>query len=71
MLSGEINQNVSFEIFSEFPRGSAGEGTGIVTAVALVTAVPRVPSLAWELLHAMRVGPKKKIFQEFPSWLRG
>ena len=37
----------------EFPGGSAGQGSSIVTAVALVTAVMQVQFLAWELLHAL------------------
>ena len=43
----------------KFPGGSVGGGSGIVTAVAQVTAVLRVPPLAQELLHAM--GSAKKI----------
>ena len=35
-----------------FPGGLAGEGYGVVTPVALDTAVARVRFLAWELLHA-------------------
>ena len=46
-------------MMQEFPRGSAGEGTGIVAAVALVTAVVRVQSLALNF-HLPRVLPKKK-----------
>ena len=33
----------------EFPHGSMGEGSGVVTAVAQVAAVAQVRSLAWEL----------------------
>ena len=44
----------------EFPGGSVGEGSGIVTTVALVTAEAWVRSLAWELPHAMKVAKKKK-----------
>ena len=43
----------------EFHGGSAGEESGIVSAVAWVAAVAGVQSLAQELLHA--VGVAKKI----------
>ena len=44
----------------EFPGGLVGSGPGITTAaVALVTAVMWVPSLAWELLDAAGVAKKK------------
>ena len=48
-------------LIREFPGGSAGSGSDIVTAVALVTALVWVRSLAQELLHA--VGTAKKINQ--------
>ena len=44
----------------KFPGGSVGGGSGIVTAVAQVTAVLRVPPLAQELPHAMGSAKKKK-----------
>ena len=44
----------------EFPCGSAGEGSGIVIAMALVTAVTRVQSLAQELLNVWGVAKNKK-----------
>ena len=46
-----------------FACGSVGQGSGIVTAVALVPAVAWVRALAWELSRAMGVAKKKK---EFP-----
>ena len=46
----------------EFPGDSAGQGSGDVTAVTLVTAVLQVQlSLAKELPHAMGMAIKKKI----------
>lgn len=36
----------------EFPGGSVGYGSGIVTAVALAAAVAHIQSLAQEFLHA-------------------
>ena len=44
----------------EFPGGSGGEGSGVVTSVALVTAVACVRSLVWELLQAVGTAKKKK-----------
>ena len=41
----------------EYPGGSVGSETGIVSSVALVAAVAQLPSLAWELLHAAAIGP--------------
>ena len=35
-----------------------GEGPGVVTAEARVTAVVQVGSLAWKLLHAMHAAKK-------------
>ena len=46
----------------EFPSGSVGQGSGIVTAVALVTSAAVFQSLAWELPHA--AGEAKKKFQK-------
>jgi len=42
----------------EFPNGSAGSGSGVVTAMARVTAVVWVRSLAWELTHAASAAEK-------------
>ena len=39
-------------ILQDFPCGAVSEGSRIVSAVALVTAVARVPSLGWELPYA-------------------
>ena len=36
----------------KLPCGSSGEGASIIIAMALVTAVAMVRSLAWERLHA-------------------
>ena len=44
----------------EFPCGSASEGSGIVTAIAQVTAVAQVGFLACELPYAAGVAPKQK-----------
>lgn len=43
----------------EFPSGSGGLGSGIITAVALVIAVVWVRSLAPELLYAVSVAKKR------------
>ena len=44
-----------------------GEGSGVVTAVAWVTAVARVQALAWELLHVAGMAKKKNVsFQYLP-----
>ena len=53
--------NAVFRIlFQGVPCGSAGSGSSTVTAVALVTAVARVQSLAWECLHTLGMAEKKK-----------
>lgn len=44
----------------EFPSGAAGKGSGIADATALVVAVARVQSQAWELPHASDMAKKKK-----------
>ena len=49
----------------EFPGGSMGLGSGIVTAMAQVTAVVCVLSLAWELLQATCVGKKIKTLTKY------
>ena len=48
------------KILLAFLSGSAGEGSGAVTALAQVNAVAQVQSLAWELLHAMEWPNKQK-----------
>ena len=44
----------------EFPCGAVGLGSSVVTAVAQVTTVAQVWSLARELPHAMGKAKKKK-----------
>lgn len=44
----------------EFPCGTAGEGSSLVTAMAQAAAVAQVASLAQELLHAKGTAKKKK-----------
>ena len=44
----------------EFPGGSAGSGSVLVTAVFVVTAVAQVRSLAQEISHAAGTVQKKK-----------
>ena len=44
----------------EFPGGIVSQGSGLVTAVAQVTAVAWVRSLALELPHAEGVEEEKK-----------
>ena len=39
------------------PWRPSAKGSGIVTAVAQVTEMAQVPSLAWELLHVAGVPP--------------
>ena len=51
----------------EFPRGTVGYGSSVVTAVALVIAVVWVRSLAQELLHAM--GAAKKYFKKMIKYV--
>ena len=46
-------------LLGEFPDGSAGQGSNIVTAVAVVTAMVQVHSLGWEL-HGMGAAKLKK-----------
>ena len=45
---------------SEFPAGLAVKGSSVVTAIALVTAVAHVRSLARELPHAVVAPPPQK-----------
>lgn len=47
-------------IAREFPGGSGFWGSGTVAMVALVTAVARVWSLAWELSHAVGAAKNMK-----------
>ena len=49
-----------------FPGGLAVKGSGIVTAVAQVTAVAGVQSLAREFPHAEAWSKKKKRNKTFP-----
>ena len=51
-LSPFLPHSLKVALAGSFPAGAAGEGPSIVTAVALMTAVVWVRSLAWELLHA-------------------
>ena len=44
----------------EFPGASVGSGSGVVTAVAQVTAVAWVRSLAQEFPHGTVMAKKKK-----------
>lgn len=44
----------------EFPGGSVGYGSGIVTAVALAAAVVHIQSLAQEILHATGMAKKNE-----------
>ena len=44
----------------EFPCGTVGQGSGIIIAVAQVTATAKVPSLAWEFPSATSIDQKKK-----------
>ena len=41
-------------VFEDFPCGSMGQGSGVITAVA------QVPSPAWELPHVTGTAKKKK-----------
>ena len=50
-----------------FPHGSASWGSGVVTAVALVTAVVQVQFLAQELPHVVGTARKKKSMPDFKS----
>ena len=70
-LAVDVSKNFSFKLFFfffkrqilEFSCGATGLGSGIVTAVALLTAVVRIGSLARELPHATgtpRLPPPKK-----------
>ena len=43
---------------------SSGLGLGVVTAVAPAATVVQICSLAWELLHAMGMAKKKKVYQD-------
>lgn len=44
--------------FQEFFSGSAGQGSVTVIAVALITAVAKFPSLAWELPSSTSLNKK-------------
>jgi len=46
----------------EFPCGSVGLGSSIVTAVVWITAVASVLSLAWKLLHTAGMAKKKQTY---------
>ena len=59
MYISNNNKNICWKK-KEFPDGSGGLGSGAITAVALVTALARIRSLAWELLHAQGEAKKKK-----------
>ena len=49
----------------EFPYGSSSKGSGVVTAVALVTAVVWIQSLVQELPHATSKKKKKKRYETY------
>ena len=59
-----MNKHISRK---EFPHGSVGYESSIVTAVALVTAIARIQSLLQEPPHAKNAArktkPNKKIHQ--------
>ena len=48
----------------EFPGGSVGQGSSIIAAVALVTAVAQVRPMAWELLYARGIAKTKQTSDE-------
>lgn len=48
-----------FLLVEEFPGGSVSYGSGVITAVARVSAVVRDPSLAQELPHDVDTAKKK------------
>ena len=50
---------VKSKTFGEFPGGSAGEGSDVVTAVALV------PSLGWEILWPKNNKQKEQDISDF------
>ena len=54
---------------TEFPCGTMGEVSGIVTAAAQVVAVAWVQSLAGELPYVSGVAKRKKIFFHVQSFL--
>ena len=59
-LMREQSGDVSFVLNNkeEFPCGTMGKGTSVVTAVALIAAMAQVQSLAWEFPHATGVAKK-------------
>ena len=61
LFLAHLPEGQSFETYIlEFPGGAVGQGSGVVTTVAQVTAMVRVRSLARELLHAAGTARKKK-----------
>ena len=59
LLRRDDNDFGSQHVFEEFPGGSAGLGSAIVTVVARVTAAVWVQSLTQKLLFAMGVAKNK------------
>ena len=57
-----ITEKSILKKFLEFPGGSVGHRSGIVTALALVTAVAQVQSLTQELQHAVGEAIKNSIY---------
>ena len=55
-----IRKSTKFIPRGALPCGSVGYRYGVVTAVALVTAVVQVQCLGWTLPHAMGVAKMKK-----------
>ena len=51
---------LSFQKILVFSCGAAGLGSSVVTAIARVSTVAWVLSLAWELPHAEGTAPKKE-----------
>ena len=51
--------------YKEFPCGAVGEGSSVLTAEALVTAVWQVWSLVWELPRAVGMEKKKNEIQTY------
>lgn len=60
LFLAHLPEGQSFETYIlEFPGGAVGQGSGVITTVAQVTAMVRVRSLARELPRAASIGKKK------------
>ena len=61
----QLGSRIDLKDIEEFSGGSEGQGSSVAIAVAWVTAVAHIQSLAWKLAQASGLGPptlQKKVY---------